>query len=346
MRRKIPALEPLRGLALPEDDAAPLLDFYQSRSPTQEERIAEAAMALRRSGTYGGDELLLYLAAFGRGPGMRAAYPDLLTEGALSPGIVWRFAGDQAVPALARHLGKSTRETDRALEALAWCRSPASVALFDSWRRAPPGWSSLLHWAPHRYTMTAGWMLTNTGAVRQLYDDHCVPLGVTAADEAHTHEAWTALDEPCGFCGRPMASLLPGATIANSVNVATCLVCTCYGEVFSRQGPTRWAPENARPEHLPPSDEAWDLPKASLAAGPARPPIVAAHYDLPISASQIGGHPTWLQDPAFPSCSRCGDTMPFIAQLDLGDVEKHGEGTYYAFRCGPCGLAATCYQQT
>jgi len=37
--------------------------------------------------------------------------------------------------------------------------------------------------------------------------------------------------------------------------------------------------------------------------------------------------------------------MVFIAQLDSDDFKYH-EGSYYAFLCAPCGVTATCYQQT
>lgn len=340
------ALEALRGLALPDDETGSLVDFYGSRTPAQEERIAEEAMALRRAGNKGGDELLRYLAAFGAGAGMRAVYPSLLSERVLHPALLWRFAGDEAVPHLADLLGSHSLETDHALQALAWCRSPASIALFASWWRTPPAWSSLLHWAPHLYTTTAGWTLTAHGAVRQLYSDRCVPLRVVAEGEQATHQAWSEIQEPCGFCGRPMVALLPGGAAQDAVDVATCFVCTCFAYVFSRQGTTRWASENQRPKRVPPRSEEWERSTCALVVGSARPPLAAVDELLPVSASQIGGAPTWVEDPEYPSCPCCAELMTFVAQLDQADLEKRNEGIYYAFRCETCGLAATSYQQS
>jgi hypothetical protein len=38
--------------------------------------------------------------------------------------------------------------------------------------------------------------------------------------------------------------------------------------------------------------------------------------------------------------------MPFIGQMSNEDYEKYGEGIYYLFACGRCGVSATNYQQS
>jgi hypothetical protein len=68
-------------------------------------------------------------------------------------------------------------------------------------------------------------------------------------------------------------------------------------------------------------------------------------YCMPVSISQIGGLPAWVQDSAFPKCPDCSGTMKFVAQVDNGQFPYH-EGVYYAFLCASCRVTATTYQQT
>lgn len=71
----------------------------------------------------------------------------------------------------------------------------------------------------------------------------------------------------------------------------------------------------------------------------------SANRNMPISFSQVGGHPSWEQDAEYPRCPSCQQRMAFIAQLSNEDFEV-AEGIYYAFLCRPCQTAATHYQQT
>jgi hypothetical protein len=59
-----------------------------------------------------------------------------------------------------------------------------------------------------------------------------------------------------------------------------------------------------------------------------------------------GGHPTWVQDAAYPKCLECGQTMMFLAQVDRHDIEEYSEGTYFSFVCLDCMATATVYQQS
>lgn len=62
--------------------------------------------------------------------------------------------------------------------------------------------------------------------------------------------------------------------------------------------------------------------------------------------SQLGGRPKRVQSREYPSCPGCGQPMPFLGQIDLGDPPWRSEGVYYAFVDSGCGLACTWYQQT
>jgi hypothetical protein len=62
--------------------------------------------------------------------------------------------------------------------------------------------------------------------------------------------------------------------------------------------------------------------------------------------SQIGGHPDWIQETAFPTCPGCQRHTRCISQVSWEDVEKFAEGSTYAFVYLPCEKGATTYQQT
>jgi hypothetical protein len=88
------------------------------------------------------------------------------------------------------------------------------------------------------------------------------------------------------------------------------------------------------------------LPVDPLQLGADRSPFFAADQFLPTSFSQLGGHPTWIQDASYPACPDCENTMMFVAQLDHDDIEDFSEGLFYAFLCPNCRTTATTYQQT
>ena len=90
-----------------------------------------------------------------------------------------------------------------------------------------------------------------------------------------------------------------------------------------------------------------DLPRRSLVLADApRSPWHAAMDSLPTQYSQIGGHPTWIQDAEYPTCGNCSKTMPFIGQISCEDVEPNREGIFYAFLCADCAMTTSIYQQT
>jgi hypothetical protein len=78
-----------------------------------------------------------------------------------------------------------------------------------------------------------------------------------------------------------------------------------------------------------------------------RPPLESGDWLAPVEEfSQIGGHPTWVQDAEYPQCPGCQQPTPFIDQLSNEDYEKYGEGIYYLFAYGQCGVVSTNHQQS
>jgi hypothetical protein len=115
----------------------------------------------------------------------------------------------------------------------------------------------------------------------------------------------------------------------------------------SPEGKVQLTEANERPEWLPEDLDSWERSpwKDRPVQLQQRTAIHAVDWCMPVTISQVGGLPSWVQDTAFPKCPECSGTMMFIAQVDNGQFPYH-EGVYYAFLCSACRVTATTYQQT
>ncbi|PWW44855.1 hypothetical protein DET56_10155 [Paenibacillus pabuli] len=104
-----------------------------------------------------------------------------------------------------------------------------------------------------------------------------------------------------------------------------------------------------RADNLDPDD---DVQLAADAGQQFRIAIVPRHafhaseWAMEPSASQIGGHPGWIQDAEYPNCPCCSSRMRAVGQIDWSEVEEYGDGMYYMFICEPCQITAVSYQQS
>ncbi len=165
----------------------------------------------------------------------------------------------------------------------------------------------------------------------------------------------------CKWCNRHLTNLLEIELsskldfipfLGERLTIATCDACSSYSDAMFMElnsvGEARWSEFNGKPDYLPDDSEEWEyLPENSLKlAEESRPVDYAANEFLPTTFSQIGGMPTWIQDSAYPDCPNCKDTMVFIAQISVEDIDDYGEGMYYNYICPKCNITATNYQQT
>ena len=114
-------------------------------------------------------------------------------------------------------------------------------------------------------------------------------------------------------------------------------------------GKSSWHEGNRRPDYLPQDADDWPrMPQDRLTLGKEpRHWLEAANWLVPgVRFSQVGGHPTWIQDADYPRCPKCDRAMPFVAQISNDDLDEDSEGIYYMFVCRDCGVAATNYQQS
>jgi hypothetical protein len=216
--------------------------------------------------------------------------------------------------ASARVAGHDRLLTDKLLSALAWVGDERVVDLFAGWRAEPPGWASDLH-IPAPVCARGG-------------------LGAVARRPATKSVS------------RDLLSLLRGD--AATTDSSDRLTDTNLFEIDGTSEALAFL--GCRQQIVVPIGDptlVGDLPRRSLVrASATRSPWHAAMDSLPTQYSQIGGHPTWVQDSEYPTCGSCARTMPFIGQISCEDIEPNREGIFYAFLCPDCVMTASTYQQT
>ena len=104
----------------------------------------------------------------------------------------------------------------------------------------------------------------------------------------------------------------------------------------------------------------WLLPLKASSAGHGRPlrltrtsvtltpreAWAAADWCIADGISQIGGHPSWINDPTYPNCPVCTRTMMTIAQVAPEDFIGPAEGVFYVHVCDRCPVVGASYDQT
>lgn len=287
------------------------------------------------------------------------------------PGQLYLEAGEQACQQLLSLANEpSSVNINHLLQALAWVGNEEVQAQFHAWRLHPPTWREDLYIPPEAYADIAGWELTAEGKRRDLYFTTCFEL--ILAEQERSSQSLPATDmttqEHCAWCQRPLLKLLDLdlrvpqcrwiSLEGERLCIAVCPHCSFYITTFLDITPTGealWSLANGdKPtllEQIPDGgddgEEWW--PTELLYPGKARrTPFEAVGrfmLDEP-GASQLGGHPEWIDDSTYPQCPTCQQTMPFLAQIAGEDWQNSLEGSFYVFLCPSCGKAATLYQQT
>jgi hypothetical protein len=252
--------------------------------------------------------------------------------------------------------GNQTLRLNHLLLALAWIGDTGVVDLFNHWKQHSPPWSEFLYIPPERYAESAGWELSESGQRRDLYFQECWALAGGPSNRKEDFVAVSERDDACPWCRSRLTNLISfrpqfsAFAQPEPVPILTCEVCAAFGTILGQvdeNGVAQWSPANSKPKYLPDDAESWGrLPKDCLCLDGSRSPLFAADQFLPVSVSQLGGHPTWVQDATYPKCPSCSQTMIFVAQIAHDEVEDHSEGTYYSFVCEGCKTTATTYQQT
>jgi hypothetical protein len=306
---------------------------------------------------------------------LTACQARILDHGDPYPSHAFRGATEPVVHRLFGLLDGAVREGDElllshALSALAWTRSGRALDAMMAWHAAPPVWRNKLHWAPHQYAWVAGYAVDD-GGVRDLVRGVAMKL---SPGNVGTATPPVTLFEPdpsgklCPRCGRPATLLLrvdAGGRAGGSAGlrgVPTCLDCCTTGQpVFVRfqdtiswtwalSGPTPTSPLTEFP-HLPRhvgetvTLEGWDLPRTAASLAP-RSSWEAVDWCIADGISQLGGHPSWINDPVYPTCPVCSRSTMTVAQVALDDFVGPADGVFYVHSCETCAVVGVSYDQT
>lgn len=332
--------------------------LYQQLTADQAQQMADYATERFASGEYKlAQEICLCLAAFTQA-NLDAYFREWISYDdldAYSPLPFHRAPADVRDTLLER-VEVDAENRNFILQCLAWIGDDVVVERFAYWRNNPPLWRSSLYIAPEEYAHEAGWELTAEGQRRNLYFPQCFHLEMKSTGCCEALRVVDERNDTCPNCALPLTNLFDvdlkatGLSDNGSFRVVTCECCTAYSTIFGyidSRGNAHLSAKNIPPAWLPDDVSEWRrLPLNSIQLGNLRSPLFAADPFLPVSFSQLGGHPTWIQDAEYPLCPQCSHTMMFLAQLDYADIEQYGEGIIYAFICPECRTTATSYQQS
>ncbi|MNC26362.1 hypothetical protein D3C75_744890 [compost metagenome] len=133
------------------------------------------------------------------------------------------------------------------------------------------------------------------------------------------------------------------------LRIAACMNCNCYGTVYTKvglDGSYSWSEYNTIPDYLPEPDVTEEQAWHTMGLSRQRMGTYEGGYWMvEAPTSQIGGHPSWIQDAEFPACPCCSETMMFTGQIDM-EHAADSEGIFHAFLCHSCLITAVNYQQT
>jgi hypothetical protein len=338
----------------------PTDELYLGLSDGEVSRLAEYAEGLIGTDrTKEAEQICLCLSAFADAK-LNACLRRFVSHGRIWPALAFRHAPADVRDELLARVERDPDNRNHILLALAWIGDSTVVEHFGKWRSEKPAWCNSLYIPPEDYSRAAGWELTPEGERRDLFFFQCFALQSGPSPSPESFRTVNERTDNCPWCSSKLTNLfevdLTSCGLSDDVDgqsrveVPTCEVCTAFGTIISsvdRNGNAIWSPRNVRPDYLPDDSKSWGrLPQDSLHIAEGRSAIHAADQFLPAQFSQLGGHPTWVQDSAYPKCLECSQTMMFLAQLDQQDIEEYSEGTYFAFVCLECMATATVYQQT
>ncbi len=300
------------------------------------------------------EEVLLHVALFTDGKFLIENYFNLIQSHILYPPEIYIHAGDHIAEELIKLFDNDDVNKNHLLMCLAWIGSANVLEFFQSTSKNPPNWTNDLCVPTIEYSKCAGWSIQN-GIKEKLIFDEVTDLVKNENKTVNNNEIQTfvELNEHCPFCKRKLITFFKTIVNGKLVNFNTCICCGAYEPIFmviNESGESSWYAENKKWEHFDeccqdlefdPIEENRLLPRKS-----EKTSMQSISQFIEINKSQIGGYPTWVQDSEYLSCPQCNESMKFVGQIDMEDVEEYGEGIYYFHYCEKCNMTGSNYQQT
>lgn len=311
-------------------------------------------------------DILLSLVCY-RDVNISVALPALIERGMFNNPILFKDASQNIRDQLLGQVNWDEDNRNLLLLVLGWIGDTAVTEQFREWQMQPPTWVEQLFVTPETYALDGGWELTPDGKKRNLMNPLCYAIrqvdqqGEDGNEKHHAHFLESS-HSTCPWCNRKLMKLMDVATShpalrylnlqIENLQVITCDVCGGFSTIYmelDNHGVPVWSRHNQEPDYLPDIDnlisEAETTPSLVLSYEP-QSPYYAAVWTMSQLNSQIGGHPTWIQEPEYPVCPCCERRMQYIGQIDYADFDEYAEGIFYMFLCPTDKMTATAYQQS
>jgi len=207
------------------------------------------------------------------------------------------------------------------------------------------------------HLLSAGWFLTENADKQNLYFENCVDLIIASPNESPNTKSIiinSNSNEYCGWCHQNLINLItidlsdPSYSFislnGNTMKIQTCKYCFSKRVIFidfDKNGKSVWSAFNMPELNTEVEDLELIWHEKRLIPLKMNHPFVFYAKEH----SQLGGFPTWIQQPDYPSCPACHNYMRFIAQI-TGELIFEDEGMFYCFICLHCQIVASLFQRT
>lgn len=342
--------------------------IYGSLKAEEAEQMLKYAVEQLEAGNEDeAEQILLSLVCY-RNDDISEVLPMIIERDMYHASILFKDAPSEIRDRLLQQVEWDNDNRNHILIILSWIGDAEVVRQFEEWRLHPPKWAGQLFVTPDVYALEGGWELATNGKKRDLISELCYAIRATDEQQECTSVTSDAhflkrSNSNCQWCKRKLTALMDVVTTHPSLaylglsterlQVATCEHCGGFSTIYmelDQQGEPVWSRFNQKPDYLPNWDDedssvTVEAAKLTLTSEP-HSPYYAATWTLTQQDSQIGGHPSWVQDADFPYCPCCAQRMQFIGQMDWADFDQYSEGIFYMFICTEDRLTATLYQQS
>lgn len=341
--------------------------IYISLSDQEADRMLKYALELLVVNNESeAEDILLSLVCY-RDDNISDALPELIKRSLFYNPILFKDSPRDIRNQLLERITWDEENRNHLLLALGWIGDSEMIDQFQEWQIQHPPWAKSLYVPPATYALDAGWELTPNGERHNLINHGCYPIREANQQDddvngGHPARFLEEISAICPWCKRKLTKLMdvaashPGLQYLNlsteTLQVVTCECCGSYSTIYmdlDNNGIPLWSPFNQVPDYLPDyEDENISTVSSTLLSLSSMPqsPYYASIWTLSQLGSQIGGHPSWVQDPEYPVCPCCERRMRFIGQIDFADFDQCAEGIFYMFLCQRNKITATIYQQS
>ena len=343
--------------------------LYVSLSNQDAQRMLKYAMELLAVNKESeAQDILLALVCY-RDDNIAIALPELIQRGLFQDPILFKDAPQDIRDQLIERVLWDEDNRNHLLLALGWIGDEMIINQFRAWQMHQPKWAEQLYVTPETYAVDGGWELTSNGERRNLINPLCYAIRQTdqqddieVVPEEHHVRFLETSHSTCPWCNRKLTKLMVVASshpavqyldlAMENLEVITCELCGSFSTIYmelDNDGIPVWSRYNQKPVYLPDTDDVNSITETSphlVLSKEAQSPYFAAVWAISQLDSQIGGHPSWVQDPDYPVCPCCERRMQFLGQIDYADFDEYAEGIYYMFICPKDRITATNYQQS